>query len=467
MKGHDRPRRATPRPRELPAASEPPLWGTQTELARSNFDIGAETMPIAVVHALALVKAAAARSNADLGVVDQGMAEAIAISADEVAAGTYDEQFPLDVFQTGSGTSTNMNVNEVVASLAATRLGRPVHPNDDVNASQSSNDAVPTAIHLAVADAVVHELVPALWHLHSALEQQAMLHAGTVKPGRTHLMDAVPVTLGQELGGYAMQMALAVERLEATLPRVLEVPLGGTATGTGLNAPPGFAEETLRRLSEDTGLPLTRSRHPFEGQGARDALVELSGQLRVVAVGLVKICNDLRWMGSGPANGLGEVRLPALQAGSSIMPGKVNPVIPEAVVMAATQVVGNDAAVAWAGAQGSFELNAMLPLLARNVLQSLGLLARSCVALADRTVRGLEVDVAALRHAAERSPAIATGLNRYLGYDEVATIVKQALAEQRTIRDVTLARGHVEQGHLTRDQLDEALDVDRLAGLGT
>jgi fumarate hydratase class II len=448
-----------------PARPEGTLWGRQTDLALGAFDIGGEPMPMAVVHSLALVKAAAARANADLGVVDQGVAEALAISAEEVAGGDHDDQFPVDVFQTGSGTSTNMNVNEVVAALATERLGRPVHPNDDVNASQSSNDTMPTAIHLAAARAVVHDLVPSLWHLHSVLEELALQHERTVKPGRTHLMDAVPVTLGQELGGYATQVALGVERLEGTLPRVLEVPLGGTATGTGLNAPPGFAEQTLRRLSAETGLALRRSRHPFEGQGARDALVELSGQLRVVAVGLVKICNDLRLMGSGPASGLAELTLPALLAGSSIMPGKVNPVVPEAVVMAATQVVGNDAAVTWAGAQGAFELNAMLPLLARNVLESVGLLARSCRALADRTLAGLTVDVAALRASAERSPAIATGLNRYLGYDEVAAIVRQALAEQGSIRDVTLARGHVDEGRITLAQLDEALDVARLAGL--
>jgi fumarate hydratase, class II len=422
-------------------------------------------MPIAVVHALARLKAAAARANADLGVIDQGVAEAIAICAEEVAAGDHDGQFRVDVFQTGSGTSTNMNVNEVVAALATVRLGRPVHPNDDVNASQSSNDTVPTAIHVAAAGAVVLDLVPALWHLHSALERQALRHERTVKPGRTHLMDAVPVTLGQEMAGYAAQAALGVERLESTLPRVLEVPLGGTATGTGLNAPPGFATATLRRLADDTGLAVAPSRDPFEGQGARDALVELSGQLRVVAVGLVKICNDLRWMGSGPSAGLGEIRLPELQAGSSIMPGKVNPVVPEAVVMAATQVVGNDAAVTWAGAQGAFELNAMLPLLARDVLQSTGLLARSCLALADKVVDGLEVDVAALREAAERSPAIATGLNRHLGYDEVARIVKQSLDQHRSIRDVVLEHRHVDEGRITERQLAEALDVERLAGL--
>ena len=441
------------------------LWGEQTARAVENFTISGEPMPLSVIHALAAIKAAAARTNADLGVIDQGAAEAIGVAADEVAAGRHDDQFPVDVFQTGSGTSTNMNVNEVVATLASQRLGRDVHPNDDVNASQSSNDTVPTAIHLAAAAAVTGDLVPALWHLHSALEQQALRHERTVKPGRTHLMDAVPVTLGQEMGGFAAQVATAVERIDASMPRVLEVPLGGTATGTGLNAPDGFAEATLRRLREDTGIDLQPARNAFEAQAARDALVELSGQLRVLAVGLVKVCNDLRWMASGPSAGLGEIRLPALQAGSSIMPGKVNPVVPEAVRMVCAQVMGNDATVAVAGSQGAFELNAMLPVIARNLLESVALLANACRALADKAVTGIAVDVGELRAAAQRSPAIATGLNRYLGYDEVAAIVKEALAGGRTIREVAVARKHLETGALTPEQLDDALDVERLAGL--
>ncbi len=462
MKGHQLPRRRHDRPTPPTTGPDGALWGEQTRLALENFPISGEPMPASVIHALALIKAAAARVNADLGVVEQGVGEAIALAADEVAGGGLDGQFPVDVFQTGSGTSTNMNVNEVVATLAGRRLGRDVHPNDDVNASQSSNDVVPSAIHLAAADAVVNELVPALWHLHSALEVQSIHHADTVKPGRTHLMDAVPVTLGQELGGYAAQVAYGVERVESTLPRLLELPLGGTATGTGVNAPVGFGDAVVAALSTTTGLALRRARNPFEAQGARDALVELSGQLRTLAVGLTKICNDLRWMSSGPTAGLGEITLPALQAGSSIMPGKVNPVIPEAVLMVCAQVVGNDAAIGAAGAQGAFELNAMLPVLARNLMSSIELLTAGVVVLADRTIHGLTVDVARLRRAAERSPALATALNRYLGYDEVAAIVRQSLAEGSSIRDVVVARGHVATGHLTEQQLDEALDPLRM-----
>ncbi|MFZ0323989.1 MAG: class II fumarate hydratase [Actinomycetes bacterium] len=446
-----------------PTPSDETLWGDQTRAAIANFPISGEPMPLAVIHALAQLKAAAARVNADLGVIDQGVGEAIALAADEVAAGGHDGQFPVDVFQTGSGTSTNMNVNEVIASLAARRVGRDVHPNDDVNASQSSNDTVPSAIHMATASAVSHSLVPALWHLHSALESQSLHHENTVKPGRTHLMDAVPVTLGQELGGYAAQVAYAVERVESTLPRVLELPLGGTATGTGLNAPVGFADAVIEALSADCGLEFRRARNPFEAQGARDALVELSGQLRTYAVGLTKVCNDLRWMSSGPSAGLSEITLPPLQAGSSIMPGKVNPVIPEAALMVCAQVMGNDTAIAVAGSQGAFELNAMLPVIARNLLQSVALLAAASTVLADKAVSGLSVDAAALRLSAERSPAVATALNGYLGYDETARIVKQALASGRSIRDVVVARGHLESGLVTEQQLDEALDALRLA----
>jgi len=462
VKGHQLPRRRQDRPRRPTTTPEGALWGEQTRLALENFPISGEPMPASVIHALASIKAAAARVNADLGVVEQGVGEAIALAADEVAGGGYDDQFPVDVFQTGSGTSTNMNVNEVVATLAERRLGRAVHPNDDVNASQSSNDTVPSAIHLAASLAVVHDLVPALWHLHSTLEVQSLRHADTVKPGRTHLMDAVPVTLGQELGGYAAQVAYAVERVESTLPRVLELPLGGTATGTGLNAPAGFADAVIAALGETTGLALRRARNPFEAQGARDALVELSGQLRTLAAGLTKICNDLRWMSSGPTAGLGEITLPALQAGSSIMPGKVNPVVPEAVLMVCAQVVGNDAAVGAAGAQGAFELNAMLPVLARNLIASIELLTSAVEVLADKSIHGLTVDVAKLRRAAERSPAMATALNRYLGYDEVAAIVKQSLVEGASIRDVVVARGHVTAGLITEQQLDVELDPLRM-----
>ena len=442
--------------------SSPPenrLWGEQTQRAVENFPISGEQMPLAVIHSLALIKAASARVNADLGVIDQGVGEAIALAADEVASGDFDEQFPVDVFQTGSGTSTNMNVNEVVAELAQRRLGRPVHPNDDVNASQSSNDTIPSAIHLAAAQAVVDELVPALWHLHSALEVQAVKHVDTVKPGRTHLMDAVPVTLGQEFSGYAAQLAYAVERVESALPRVLELPLGGTATGTGINAPAGFADAVIAALAQRTGLACHRARNAFEAQGSRDALVELSGQLRTIAVSLTKICNDLRWMNSGPTAGLSEIRLPALQAGSSIMPGKVNPVIPEAVLMVCAQVIGNDTTVTVAGSQGAFELNAMLPVIARNVMQAIHLMSHAVIVLADKAITDMAADVDALRQSAERSPAVATALNPYLGYDEAASIVKLALAEGRLIRDVVIDRGHLAAGRMTEQQLDGALDA--------
>ena len=442
--------------------SSPPenrLWGEQTQRAVENFPISGEQMPLAVIHSLALIKAASARVNADLGVIDQGVGEAIALAADEVAAGDFDDQFPVDVFQTGSGTSTNMNVNEVVAELAQRRLGRPVHPNDDVNASQSSNDTIPSAIHLAAAQAVVDELVPALWHLHSALEVQAVKHVDTVKPGRTHLMDAVPVTLGQEFSGYAAQLAYAVERVESALPRVLELPLGGTATGTGINAPAGFADAVIAALAQRTGLACHRARNAFEAQGSRDALVELSGHLRTIAVSLTKICNDLRWMNSGPTAGLGEIRLPALQAGSSIMPGKVNPVIPEATLMVCAQVIGNDTTVTFAGTQGAFELNAMLPVIARNVMQSIHLMSHAVIVLADKAITDLAADVDALRQGAERSPAVATALNPYLGYDEAASIVKQAVDEGRLIRDVVIDRGHLAAGRMTEQQLDDALDA--------
>ena len=462
MKGHNRPALPSRAADEAPATVR---WGEQTQRALENFQISDHVMPLAVVHALAAIKAAAARTNADLGALDQGKAEAIATAADEVAAGAWDDQFRIDLFQTGSGTSTNMNVNEVVASLATERLGRTVHPNDDVNASQSSNDTVPTAIHLAAAESVETCLLPALEHLAEALDAQAVTHARTVKAGRTHLMDAVPVTLGQELSGYATQLRLGAERVSSVLPRLREVPLGGTAVGTGLNAPPEFANRALADLAGSTGIPLTLARNAFEGQASRDSLVELSGQLRVIAVSLTKICNDLRLMGSGPTAGMAEISLPALQAGSSIMPGKVNPVVPEAVLMVCAQVIGNDVTVTVSGSQGAFELNAMLPVLAHNVLESLQLLTNACQALADKTISGLRVDVAALRREAERSPAVATGLNRFLGYDEVAAIVKQALAQDQTIAEATAARGHLTSGALTEEQLAHALDVERLAGL--
>jgi fumarate hydratase class II len=434
-------------------------WRAQTQRAVENFPISGERLSPPHIAALGRIKAAAARVNAELGVLDKEVAEAVAAAAEEVAANTWDDHFPVDVFQTGSGTSSNMNANEVIASLASERLGRPVHPNDHVNASQSSNDVFPSSIHVAATDAVTHDLVPALKHLESVLEDKAVEFATVVKSGRTHLMDATPVTLGQEFGGYAAQVRLGLERLAATLPRVAELPLGGTAVGTGINTPPGFAVAVIADVARATGLPLTEARNHFEAQGSRDALVELSGQLRTIAVGLYKISTDIRWMGSGPRTGLAEIRLPDLQPGSSIMPGKVNPVVPEALAMVCAQVIGNDATVAFAGAAGNFELNVMLPVLARNILGSIRLLSAASRLFADRCVAGIAADEARCREYAESSPSVVTPLNRWLGYEEAAAVAKQALAERRTIKDVVLARGHVDAGRISAEDLDRALDV--------
>jgi fumarate hydratase class II len=443
----------------VPAAAK---WQAQTQRAVENFPVSGQRLERAHIAALARIKAAAAKVNADLGVVDAKTAEAIRSAAEEVADGRWDDQFPIDVFQTGSGTSSNMNTNEVIATLATERLGRPVHPNDHVNASQSSNDVFPSSIHIAATAAVLHELIPALEHLAASLELKAAEFAEVVKSGRTHLMDATPVTLGQEFGGYAAQVRYGVERLRATLPRVAELPLGGTAVGTGINTPPGFAAAVIAEVAQTTLLPLTEARNHFEAQGARDGLVELSGQLRTVAVGFTKIANDLRWMGSGPRTGLAEINLPDLQPGSSIMPGKVNPVMCEVVLMVAAQVIGNDATVTAAGAGGNFELNVMLPVIARNVLESVRLLANSARLLADRTVDGVTANVERAREYAESSPSVVTPLNRYIGYEEAAKVAKQALAERKTIRQVVVERGYLTQGKLTEQELDEALDVLRM-----
>ena len=440
----------------VPASAK---YRAQTQRAVENFPVSGSRLEKAHVAALARIKAAAALTNAELGVLEPDMADAIAAAAGEVVDGRWDDQFPIDVFQTGSGTSSNMNMNEVLATLATERLGRPVHPNDHVNASQSSNDVFPSSIHVAATDAVVNDLVPALQHLAAALRAKADEFAEVVKAGRTHLMDATPVTLGQEFGGYAAQVSYGVERLQVSLPRLAELPLGGTAVGTGINTPSGFAAKVIERLASDTHLPLTEAVDHFEAQGARDGLVETSGQLRTVAIGLYKIANDLRWMGSGPRAGLAEVRLPDLQPGSSIMPGKVNPVVPEAVCMVCAQVVGNDAAVAWGGGAGNFELNVMLPMMARNLLESIRLLGNASRLLADRCIAGIEADVDRCREYAEGSPSIVTPLNRYIGYEAAAKVAKKALAERRTIRDVVIEEGHVERGELTEEQLDEALDV--------
>ncbi|WP_415646836.1 class II fumarate hydratase [Stackebrandtia soli] len=438
-------------------------WRAQTQRAVENFPISGVTLERAHIKALAQIKAVAAGVNAELGALSAERAAAITEAALDVAAGTYDEHFPVDVFQTGSGTSSNMNMNEVIATIASSTSDEPVHPNDHVNASQSSNDVFPSSIHIAAVDGLVNDLSPALRRLADALTDKATEFADVVKAGRTHLMDATPVTLGQEFDGYAAQIQYGIERLESTLPRVAELPLGGTAVGTGINTPDGFAPAVIAGLGRLTGLPLTEARNHFEAQGARDALVELSGQLRTIAIGLSKIANDIRWLGSGPRAGLAELRLPDLQPGSSIMPGKVNPVLCEAMRMVAAQVIGNDAAVAASGV-GDFELNVMMPVMARNLLESIRILSTICVQFAERTVAGLSADVDRCREYAEGSPSIVTPLNRHLGYEEAAAIAKQALAERKAIREVVLERGHVDDGRITVEQLDEALDVRRMTG---
>ncbi|MGI8576449.1 MAG: class II fumarate hydratase [Nocardioidaceae bacterium] len=441
---------------KVPASA---LWRAQTQRAVENFPISGTTLEPAHIRALALIKSSAAAVNSELGVIDADVARAIQNAAAEIAAGHHDDQFPIDVFQTGSGTSSNMNANEVIATLATKSLGREVHPNDDVNASQSSNDTFPTAIHVAATEALSQDLLPALDHLASAFEDKAKEFVDVVKAGRTHLMDATPVTLGQEFGGFAAQLRLGIDRVESALPRVAALPLGGTAVGTGINTPPGFPARVIATLAERTRLPLTEAANHFEAQGSRDGLVEVSGQLRTVAVGLYKICTDLRWMGSGPTAGLGEIRLPDLQPGSSIMPGKVNPVLPEAMSMVCAQVFGNDAAITFAGASGNFELNVMMPVMAANLLESIRLLANTSRLLADRCVVGIEADVDRCRALAESSPSTVTPLNRYLGYENAAKIAKRAIKEHRTIREVVIDEGYVDSGALTEQQLDQALDV--------
>ena len=441
---------------EVPADA---LWGAQTARAVENFPISGLTMPLPIIHALARIKAAAARVNAELSVVDPAIARAIAAAAGEVARGKHDDQFPVDVFQTGSGTSTNMNVNEVVARVAHLATGLAIHPNDHVNAGQSSNDTVPTAIRVAAVLTTRDLLVPALQHLSTALQGRQTAFADVVKAGRTHLMDAVPVTLGQEFGGYRRQVDLACQRLLQAADGAAELPLGGTAAGTGLNAAPGFASGVIAALSETTGSAFREADDHFEAQSAQDALVALSGAAKVLAVSLTKICNDLRWMASGPRAGLGEIHLPDLQPGSSIMPGKVNPVVPEAVLMVCAQAIGNDVTITTAGAAGNFELNVMLPVIGRNLLESLTFLARACRLLADRCIDGITADEQRCLDLAQSSPAIVTPLNHYLGYEAAAAVVKQSLLERRSIRDVVIARGHIDAGDLTEAQLDAALDV--------
>jgi len=439
------------------------LWRAQTQRAVENFPLSGVPIERQLIAALGHIKAAAAQVNRDLGVVEADIANAISAAARDVAAGNYDAHFPIDVFQTGSGTSSNMNANEVIATLAQRQLGRDVHPNDDVNASQSSNDVFPSAIHLAATQAIVRDLIPALEHLAVALGRKADEFADVVKSGRTHLMDATPVTLGQEFGGYAAQMRYGVERLQAALPRVGELPLGGTAVGTGINTPTGFGGKVVALLADELDLPLTEARDHFEAQGARDALVEASGALRTIAAGLYKIANDVRWMSSGPRAGLAEIHLPDLQPGSSIMPGKVNPVLAEAACQVVAQVIGNDAAVAFGGAAGNFELNVMLPVIARNLLESIRLLANVARLFADRCIDGITANVERCREFAESSPSVVTPLNSYIGYENAAKVAKKSLAEGITIRDAVIELGFVRDGALTETQLDEALDVLKMA----
>jgi fumarate hydratase class II len=434
-------------------------YGAQTQRAVENFPISGAGLETAQVAALARIKKAAALANSRLGVLDDSIAQAIAAAADRVVAGEFEGDFPIDVYQTGSGTSSNMNMNEVLASLATESLGSNVHPNDHVNASQSSNDVFPTSVHVAVTGALIHDLIPSLEHLQKALEEKAALWATAVKAGRTHLMDATPVTLGQEFGGYAAQIRLGIERVKSALPRVAEVPLGGTAVGTGINTPAGFPQLVISLLADETGLPITEARDHFEAQGARDSLVEASGALRVLAVSLTKICNDLRWMGSGPNTGIGELHIPDLQPGSSIMPGKVNPVIPEAVLMVCSRVIGNDASIAWSGASGAFELNVAIPVMGTALLESIRLLANSSVLLADKTVVGLEANLERARALAESSPSIVTPLNRVIGYESAAKIAKHSVAKGLTVREAVIDLGFVERGEVTLEQLDSALDV--------
>jgi fumarate hydratase class II len=429
------------------------LWGGETTKAVENFPVSGERVPVPVIHWLGRIKAAAARVNGELGLLDEGLAAAIGAAGDAVAAGRHDEQFPVDVFQTGSGTSSNMNANEVIAKLA----GEGAHPNDHVNMGQSSNDVFPSAVHLAALDRVTQDLLPAMGALEAALAEKSERFADVVKAGRTHLMDAVPVTLGQEFGGYAAQVRLGIQRVETTLRRVGQIPLGGTATGTGLNTHPEFAAAVREKLAEASGFAISEPLDRFEAQGNRDALVELSGMLKVYAVSLNKIANDLALMGSGPRAGLAELLLPELQKGSSIMPGKVNPVIPEVVVQVAAQVVGNDAAIALAGSQGQFELNVRVPVIARNLLDSIGLLASASRLLDEKCVAGIEANETMTERHAEATLATATALNPHIGYDRAADIVKAAAESGRSLREVALEQG-VEPA-----VLEEALDHRRMA----
>lgn len=435
------------------------LYAAQTQRAVENFPISGSGLEAAQIVALARIKRAAAIANKGLGILDADVADAIVAAADEIVGGAHHDQFPVDTYQTGSGTSSNMNMNEVLATLASRHRGSAVHPNDHVNASQSSNDVFPTSVHVAVTGALVEQAIPALEHLATALEAKAALWKDAVKPGRTHLMDATPVTLGQEFGGYAAQVRYGIERIRAALPRVAEVPQGGTAVGTGINTPLGFPEQVIAELAASSGLPITEARDHFEAQANRDGLVEASGALRTIAVSLTKICNDLRWMGSGPNTGLGELAIPDLQPGSSIMPGKVNPVVPEAVLMVCARVIGNDATVAWSGASGSFELNVQIPVMGTALLESIRLLSNASRVLADKTIDGLEANVERAAALAGMSPSIVTPLNRLIGYEAAAKIAKHSVKAGITVREAVIDLGYVERGELTEADLDKALDL--------
>ncbi|BDZ38934.1 class II fumarate hydratase [Microbacterium suwonense] len=435
------------------------LYSAQTQRAVENFPISGSGLESAQIAALARIKKAAALANKELGTLDGAIADAIAQAADEVVTGKHDGEFPIDVYQTGSGTSSNMNMNEVLANLASSILGSAVHPNDHVNASQSSNDVFPTSVHVAVTQALIDDLIPSLDHLAVAFEAKAEEWKTVVKSGRTHLMDATPVTLGQEFGGYARQMRLGIERVQAALPRVAEVPLGGTAVGTGINTPLGFPQKVIALLAAETELPVTEAKDHFEAQANRDGLVEASGALRTIAVSLTKINNDLRWMGSGPNTGLAEIHLPDLQPGSSIMPGKVNPVIPEAVLMVCARVIGNDATIAWGGASGAFELNVAIPVMGTALLESIRLLANATRVLADKTVDGLVANVERAAALAGMSPSTVTPLNKLIGYEAAAKIAKHAVAKGITVRDAVIELGYVERSEITEAQLDEKLDL--------
>ncbi len=435
------------------------LYRAQTQRAVENFPISHSGLEDSHIIALARIKKAAALANVQLGVIEKGIGDAIASAADEIIAGNHLHHFPVDTYQTGSGTSSNMNMNEVLATLASNSLGSDVHPNDHVNASQSSNDVFPSSVHIAVTESLIKDLIPALGHLATKLEQKAELWKDTVKSGRTHLMDATPVTLGQEFSGYAAQIRYGIERIESSIPRVSELPQGGTATGTGINTPAGFPQLVIGQIAKETGLPITEARDHFEAQGARDSLVEVSGQMKTIAVSLTKINNDLRWMGSGPNTGLAEIRIPDLQPGSSIMPGKVNPVIPEAVLMVCARVIGNDATVSWSGASGAFELNVAIPVMGSAVLESIRLLSNSCKVLADKTIEGLEANVDRARALAESSPSIVTPLNRVIGYEKAAKVAKHSVEQGMTVREAVIDLGLVSAGEITEEQLDELLDV--------